>query len=114
VTEGIKTIVYPVGDIHTARILFGALVGREPDMDQPYYVGWRVGDQDIGLDPNGHRLGMTGPLAYWHVSDLKGTLQSLLNAGAKTQQDVKDVGGGKLIATVTDADGNTIGLIQSP
>jgi hypothetical protein len=26
----------------------------------------------------------------------------------------KDVGGGKLIASVKDADGNIIGLIQSP
>lgn len=32
-------------------------------------------------------------------------------AGAEAKQDVKDVGGGKLIASVTDADGNVIGLI---
>jgi hypothetical protein len=31
-----------------------------------------------------------------------------------TDQDVKDVGGGKLIAKVKDADGNVIGLMQSP
>jgi predicted enzyme related to lactoylglutathione lyase len=30
------------------------------------------------------------------------------------QQEVKDVGGGKLIASVKDPDGNVIGLIQSP
>ena len=30
-------------------------------MDQPYYVGYNVAGQDIGLDPNGHRQGMTGP-----------------------------------------------------
>jgi predicted enzyme related to lactoylglutathione lyase len=35
-------------------------------------------------------------------------------AGAQAQQEVKDVGGGKLIASVKDADGNVIGLIQSP
>jgi hypothetical protein len=32
--------------------------------------------------------------------------------GAVTGQDVKDVGGGKLVAWVKDADGNPIGLIQ--
>jgi hypothetical protein len=37
----------------------------------------------------------------------------LLEAGAEAQQDVKDVGGGKLIASVRDADGNVIGLLQS-
>jgi len=30
------------------------------------------------------------------------------------RQDVKDVSGGKLIATVKDSDGNTLVLMQSP
>jgi hypothetical protein len=30
------------------------------------------------------------------------------------QQDVKDVGGGMLIASVIDAEGNIIGLRQTP
>jgi predicted enzyme related to lactoylglutathione lyase len=29
-------------------------------------------------------------------------------------QPVKDVGGGKLVATMRDTDGNLIGLIQTP
>jgi predicted enzyme related to lactoylglutathione lyase len=48
------------------------------------------------------------------VPDIQKSLQTLLDAGAQTQQDVKDVGGGKLIALVKDADGNIIGLTQSP
>src|SRR3954467_14430891 len=113
-TEGIKTIIYPVGDITQAKKLYSALLGVEPIADQPYYVGYRVGNQDIALDPNGHKQGMTGPISYWHVDDLKKTLDSLLAAGAETQQDVRDVGGGKLLATVKDADGNVIGIIQEP
>lgn len=68
--------------------------------------------QDIGLVPNGHRNGMTGPVGYWHVDDIKKSLQALLDAGAVAQQEIKDVGGGKLIASVKDTDGNVIGLIQ--
>ena len=83
-------------------------------MDQAYYVGFSVGDQEIGLDPNGHSKGMTGPIGYWHVDDIQKSLKRLLDAGAEAQQEVKDVGGGKLIASVKDADGNVIGLIQSP
>jgi predicted enzyme related to lactoylglutathione lyase len=30
------------------------------------------------------------------------------------QQDVRDVGGGRLIATAQDPDGNVIGLLQDP
>jgi predicted enzyme related to lactoylglutathione lyase len=55
---------------------------------------------------------MTGPLAYWHVDDIKASLQALLDAGTETQQEVRDVGGGRLIASVKDADGNVIGLLQ--
>jgi predicted enzyme related to lactoylglutathione lyase len=57
---------------------------------------------------------MTGPVGYWHVDDIKQSLRILLDAGARMQQELKDVGGGKLIASVRDVDGNIIGLIQSP
>ncbi len=109
--QGIRTLVYPVNDIARAKTLYRKLLGVEPYVDEAYYVGFRVGDQEIGLDPNGHKAGMTG---YWHVDDVKKILQSLLDAGAQLQQDVKDVGGGKLIASVKDPDGNIIGLLQSP
>lgn len=41
-------------------------------------------------------------------------LQALLDAGAQKHEDVNVGGGGKLIATVKDADGNIIGLLQAP
>ena len=109
--QGIKTVIYPVKDIAKAKTLFSKLLGVEPYADAAYYVGFRVGDQEIGLDPNGHKHGMTG---YYHVDDIKESLQILLDAGAEVQQEVKDVGGGKLIAAVKDADGNIIGLSQQP
>jgi predicted enzyme related to lactoylglutathione lyase len=82
-------------------------------MDEAYYVAFSVGGQDVGLDPHGHSQGMTGPVGYWHVDDIKNSMKLLVNAGAQAQQEVKEVGGGKLIASVKDADGNVIGLIQS-
>jgi len=112
--QGIKAFIYPVKDIARSKRLYGRLLGVGPIMDEPYYVGFRVGDQEIGLDPNGHAQGMTGPVAYWHVDDIRKSVHLLLEAGAQAQQEVKDVGGGKLIASVKDADGNVIGLIQSP
>ena len=112
--QGIRTIIYPVKDIAQAKTLYSKLLGVEPYADEAYYVGFRVGDQEIGLDPNGHNAGMTGPVGYYHVNDIKKSLQLLLDAGAQVQQEVKDVGGGKLIASVRDADSNIIGLLQSP
>src|SRR6267143_2585644 len=98
--QGIQLLVYPVKDIARAKALYRTLLGVEPYADAPYYVGFRVGEQEIGLDPNGHAQGMTGPIGYYHVSDIKKSLELLLAAGAQIQKEVKDVGGGRLIAWV--------------
>lgn len=111
--QGMQTIIYPVKDATGAAAFYTTLLGVEPYVNQPYYVGFRVGDQEIGLDPHGHSKGMTGPVAYWNVDDIKQSLQQLRAAGAETLQDVTDVGGGRLIASVQDADGNRTGLMQS-
>ncbi len=113
-TAGMKTILYPVKDIGAAKTLYSALLGVEPVMDEPYYVGYSVDGQDVGLDPNGHSKGMSGALGYWHVDDIAATVAALTAAGAEPHQDVTDVGGGKLIASVKDADGNLIGVLQMP
>jgi hypothetical protein len=41
-------------------------------------------------------------------------MAALIEAGARPHQETKDVGGGQLIASVKDADGNVIALRQSP
>lgn len=111
-TEGMKTIIYPVEDLAAAKAMYSTLLGVQPYMDQPYYVGFQVGGQDVGLDPQGHRTGTGGPVGYWHVDDISARLEALVAAGAEITQEIKDVGGGKLIASVTDANGNVIGLLQ--
>ena len=111
-TAGFRTIIYPVTDLTRAKALFGALLGVAPSMDEAYYVGFDAEGQHVGLDPHGRQQGMTGPVTYWDVDDIRTTLQALLDAGAEALQEVRDVGGGKLIASVKDADGNVIGLIQ--
>ena len=107
-----QTIVYPVRDLPGARALFGALLGAAPAVDAPYYVGFETGALHVGLDPNGHAHGMTGPVGYWHVDDLAAAVERCEAAGGRLQQPPRDVGGGKRIALVQDADGNVIGLLQ--
>lgn len=111
--QGIKLIVYPVRDLDKAKALYSKLLGTEPYAVSPYYVGFKVGDQEIGLDPNGHKKGQTGPICYWQVADLKATVKQYLDSGATLEQEAKDVGGGKLIASVRDADGNVLWLAQA-
>src|SRR5437660_11081502 len=69
--QGIGVITYPVSDLAQAKILYRTLLGVEPYADEAYYVGFRVGDEEIGLDPHGHSKGMTGPVDYVAVADIQ-------------------------------------------
>jgi predicted enzyme related to lactoylglutathione lyase len=107
-------LIYPVRDLDAAKALFTALLGVEPYQDEPYYVGFRVGEQEFGLNPHGHAQGMTGPVGYFVVDDIGASIEALVGSGATVTQGANDVGSGKLVAVLTDADGNQIGLTQNP
>jgi predicted enzyme related to lactoylglutathione lyase len=111
-TDGVKTILHPVADIESSKALYTALVGVAPQADSPYYVGFDAEGQHIGLVPNGGPQGMTSPVAYWHVSDIEAKLAEVTAAGATVKEAPREVGGGRLVASVTDLDGNVLGLIQ--
>ena len=111
--SGVKTFIFPVRDLDRAKALYGALLGAEPTVDSPYYVQFEIGDQRLGLDPNGHARGFTGSVGYWEVEDVNARFQELLASGATEHESPTDVGNGALIASVKDADSNIIGIIQS-
>lgn len=112
-TPGLKTVIFPVKDIDRSKAIFTALLGVAPDMDEPYYASFTAADgQHLGLNPRGHDEGMAGPVGYWHVDDIAGSLAALIEAGAGAGQPVTEVGPGRRIATVTDPDGSVIGLLQ--
>ena len=113
-TQGIKTVLHPVSDLAAAKVVYAALLGVQPQNDASYYVGFEAAGQHIGLVPGGGPQGMTSPVAYWHVPDIEAKLTEVTAAGATEKEPVRDVGGGRLVATVTDPDGNVLGLLQDP
>jgi predicted enzyme related to lactoylglutathione lyase len=46
------------------------------------------------------------------VPDIEAKLAELTAAGATVKNPARDVGGGRLVATVADPDGNVLGLLQ--
>ena len=110
--QGIKTVLHPVSDVEQAKVVYTALLGIEPQTDSPYYVGYDVAGQHIGLVPGGREQGMTSPVAYWHVPDIEAKLAEVSAAGATVKEPPRDVGGGRLVATFTDPDGNVLGVLQ--
>jgi predicted enzyme related to lactoylglutathione lyase len=113
-TQGVKTILHPVTDLEKAKAVYAALLGVQPQADSPYYVGFEAAGQQIGLVPRGGgpQGDMTSPVAYWHVPDIEAKLAEVTAAGAAVKEPAHDVGGGRLVASFTDADGNVLGLVQ--
>ncbi|WP_067825346.1 VOC family protein [Nocardia inohanensis] len=110
--KGIKTVLHPVSDLATAKQMYTALFGFPPQVDGTYYAGFDLDGQHIGLVPGGGPQGMTAPVTYWQVPDLEATLAEVIAAGATLREPIRDVGAGRRVATVTDPDGNVLGLLQ--
>ena len=49
--QGIKTVIYSASDITRAKALYTKLLGVEPYVENPYYVGFKIGDQEHWIDP---------------------------------------------------------------
>jgi len=106
--QSVKLIVYPVKDIEKAKAFYGKFLDTAPYIDSPYYIGYKVGEQEIGLDPHAQ----VGPIAYIDVKDIKSSLEAMVAVGGEVVQDAKEVGAGLMIAQVKDSDGNVVGLRQ--
>ncbi len=44
-------IIYPVSDLAGAKMMFHEPSSIEPLVDSSHYVGFKFGNQEIGLDP---------------------------------------------------------------
>ena len=56
---------------------------------------------------------MTSPVAYWEVPDIAAKLAEVTAAGGTVKEPAHDVGDRRLVATVTDPDGNVLGRLQN-
>jgi len=113
--QGLRTVVYKVGDITKAKNWYSELFGIEPYFDEPFYVGFNVGGYELGLDPDlsdvtpGNSVG-----AYWGVADAKNALEKLKAKGAAVHSEARVVGDGIVVASVLDPFGNVVGIIENP
>jgi predicted enzyme related to lactoylglutathione lyase len=108
----VSLVIYPASDVPKATKFFATLLGGDPYVDSPYYVGFRTGDMEVGLVQKQGE--MSGALVYVTVDDIEAALETLLAAGAEKVQEIKDVASGLLVASVKDLDGTSIGLRQFP
>jgi predicted enzyme related to lactoylglutathione lyase len=111
--QGLRTAVYPAPDLARGREWYRQVLGRDPSVDEPFYVGFSVGGFELGLIPDGEP-GTAGVRGYWGVSDAAAELARVTALGAEVHEPVKDVGGGIKVAVVSDPFGNAFGVIENP
>jgi predicted enzyme related to lactoylglutathione lyase len=111
--KDVSLILYRVADMDKAKRFFRELTGADPYVEGRPYVGYKSGDMEIGLVPNGAKSETCG-IAYWTVSDIAASVKALVEAGGTVVQEITDVAYGLLVATVKEPNGSTVGLRQFP
>ncbi|MGH9947176.1 MAG: VOC family protein [Pyrinomonadaceae bacterium] len=115
VFQGLRTVIYHVDDLKKAKAWYSEMLGSKPYFDQPFYVGFNIGGFELGLDPDMSGVSKgNNAVAYWGVKDAAASYKRLIELGAKKHSDVREVGGGIRVATVTDPFGNIFGIIENP
>ncbi|HTW85076.1 MAG TPA: VOC family protein [Candidatus Sulfotelmatobacter sp.] len=111
--QDVSLIIYPAADMAAAKRFFRELIGSDPYVDSPQYVGYKGGEMEIGLVPNADERDPVA-LPYWTVSDIAASIDALVAAGGTPVQPVTDVGYGLLVASVKEPNGAIVGLRQMP
>jgi predicted enzyme related to lactoylglutathione lyase len=111
--QGLRSAIYPVGNLAAAKAWYGKVLGTAPYFDEPFYVGFSVGGFELGLMPDG-TLGKAGVYAYWGVADAVKAYDRLIELGASPDEPVNDVGHGIKVGSVLDPFGNRFSVIENP
>jgi predicted enzyme related to lactoylglutathione lyase len=112
---GLRTVAYKVEDLTKAKDWYTKAFAQEPYFDEPFYVGFNIGGYELGLQPIAGENNVIGNsiVTYWGVDDIERTLQHMLDLGASKNEEPLEVGGGVVVASITDPWGNIIGLIYN-
>ena len=113
--QGLRTVIYHVPDLAKAKAWYTTAFGIAPYFDEPFYVGFSIGDYELGLHPDldGVTFG-NNAVAYWGVPKIEDAMAHMSTCGAATRSEPMDVGEGIKVASVADPWGNVIGIIENP
>jgi predicted enzyme related to lactoylglutathione lyase len=114
--SGLKAVVYHAADLKRAKTWYSTVLGIQPHIDQPFFVGFSISGFELGLDPDAAEApgGNAGAVAYWGVADVAAAVAWLVSHGATNRSGVLEfLGGSVKLATVLDPFGNIFGVMES-
>lgn len=112
---GLRTTIYKVPSLETAKAWYQKAFGTDPYFDEPFYVGFNIGGYELGLLPEEGEIPRgENVMSYWGVTDIVLKYEHLLDLGAKVHESPHNVGGDIKVCSVYDPWNNIIGLIYNP
>jgi predicted enzyme related to lactoylglutathione lyase len=114
--RGFATVNFYAADLDAAKKWYSEVFETAPYFEKQGYIEFRVGDYE-------HEMGIidakwappgaapAGSIVYWHVDDVEGAYQRLLDLGATSYQPVITRGEGFVTASVVDPFGNILGIM---
>jgi predicted enzyme related to lactoylglutathione lyase len=120
--RGLTTVSLWAADLAAAKKWYAELLSIDPYFERPGYAEFRLGDyqHELGLidsryAPHDSATGPAGAVVYWHVDDVRATLEKLLSMGAKEYEAPTARGeAGFITASVVDPFGNILGIMYNP
>src|SRR5947207_1723525 len=77
---GLRTVIYAAPDLEASKAWWTAFLGIPAYFDQPFYVGFNPGGDEIGLLPVADPA--DGALVYWGVTDVNAAVANAIALGA--------------------------------
>ena len=122
--RGLTTVSFFADDVMAAQNWYTKLLGIEPyfvrpDGGTPMYVEFRIGDyeHELGIVDSRFaphdRPGPAGGLTYWHVDDVRASVERLVSMGATIHEEPVERGPGFITACVIDPFGNILGVMYN-
>ena len=117
--RGFATVSYYAADLAAASAWYSEVLGIQPYFERPGYLEFRVGDyqHELGIIDAKYRPNRPeqpgGEVIHWHVDDLQGAYERLLELGATTYQAPIEHGPGFVTAAVVDPFGNVLGVMYN-
>jgi predicted enzyme related to lactoylglutathione lyase len=109
---GLRTLIYPTADIDASKKWWTDFLGFPPYFDAPFYAGFHVGDDEIGLNPGADMS--FGPVTYFGIDSITEGLARAEANGCTVVSGIEDVGEGIMITHLLSPTGDRFGLIMSP
>lgn len=113
---GLRSHIIQTEDIGEVAAWYEQVLQKKPYFQNENYVGFEAGGFELGIfkRENWYIETWNNIEVYWGVEDIESELERLIHLWAIKKDDLVDVGGGIIMASVIDPFWNFFGIMYNP